>query len=154
MVQDWPGCGNGGSSALSPGRPGRRSRGRAQIRRKEAGATGQSATHGRAPLTLPSLLAPGPPSRSSRLPIGRPRTGTPPDSPRPREPALEITLKGSARGSRLPSALAQKRGFEPGKLIAIPKVRTGPGRGLAWKKHLGILGGPFAEVLGLSPNSP
>ncbi|XP_058281719.1 protein PRRC2A-like [Hylobates moloch] len=43
MVRDWPGCGggNGSGSALSPGRPGRRSRGRERIRRKEAGATGQ-----------------------------------------------------------------------------------------------------------------
>nr|XP_054095263.1 uncharacterized protein LOC128928721 [Callithrix jacchus] len=66
MVRDWPGCGDGGSSALSPGWPGRRSRGRARIRRKEAGATGQSATHWRAPLTLPNL--PAPPVRlASRL---------------------------------------------------------------------------------------
>lgn len=86
----------GGGGALSPGRPGWRSRGRGPLGRKEAGAAGRSTTRGRAPLTLPNPPAPGPPPRSSRPRIGQPRLDTPPGFAKPPLVRLQKPLKGAA----------------------------------------------------------
>ena len=97
MVWDLLG-GRSRGGALFPGRPSRRSRGRAGIRPKEAEAAGQSATHRRASLTLPNLrvlgrprvrpLLPDWPAQIRRTPWIRHAPVGPPLKPLLKEPQL------------------------------------------------------------------
>lgn len=105
MARD-PLGGGGGGGALSPGPPGRRSRGRAPLGRKEAGTAGLSATRGLSPLTLRNPPLPGPPQRSSHPRIGQPRLDTPPGFDTPPLARPQTTLKGTATSSRVPRALS------------------------------------------------
>lgn len=136
MARD-PLGGGGSGGALSPGWRGWRSRGRAPLGRKEAGAAGRSTTPRARPFnpSQPTHAGTAPPS--SRPRIGLPRLGTPLGSPRLRWPAPETALKGTAPNSPTPSALSQERGLGPGDR-ALLGVRTNGG--FAGEKLSGVVG--------------